>query len=182
VKFEPTAIPDVVLIRHTVHGDERGFFFESWNARAFGEAGLPMHFVQDNYSRSVRHTLRGLHYQVRHTQGKVVRVLSGSVFDVAVDLRRSSPTFGACAGVLLTAESRDSLWIPPGFAHGFLVLSESADFFYKCTDVYAPAAERTIRWDDQMLRIPWPLPQGVTPIVSTKDARGAAFSEAEYFP
>ncbi|HTV51170.1 MAG TPA: dTDP-4-dehydrorhamnose 3,5-epimerase [Steroidobacteraceae bacterium] len=182
MEFEPTSIPDVVLIRPRVFGDERGFFLESWAETTFAGAGLGMKFVQDNHSRSGRHILRGLHYQIEQTQGKLVRVTRGSVFDVAVDIRRSSPTFGRWVGVTLSEENHHLLWVPEGFAHGFLVLSESADFLYRCTDFYAPQHERAIRWDDPQLGIRWPLPDGTVPILSQKDAAAPWFRDAEYFP
>lgn len=182
MQFEPTAIPDVVLIRPRVFGDARGFFLESWEERKFVAARIHAKFVQDNHSRSVRHTLRGLHYQKPNTQGKLVRVVSGSVYDVAVDLRRSSPTFSKSIGVMLSAETHEMLWVPPGFAHGFLVLSDYADFLYRCTDFYAPEHEKTIRWDDPELGVRWPLPPDVRPLLSPKDAVAAGFKAAELFP
>lgn len=181
VEFERLSIPDVVLVRPQVFGDARGFFLESWERRKFAAAGLAVDFVQDNHSRSVRHTLRGLHYQVVHPQGKLVRVTSGAVFDVAVDLRESSATFGRWAGAELSEANKHILWVPPGFAHGFVVLSEAADFLYKCTDYYAPEAERCIRWDDPQLAIDWQL-AGAAPRLSAKDAAGTPFAAAEYFP
>ncbi len=180
--FEPTSIPDVVLIRPRVFGDERGYFLETWEEQKFAAGGLPVRFVQDNHSRSVRHTLRGLHYQMQHAQGKLVRVVSGAVFDVAVDIRRSSPTFGRWVGVELSERNHQMLWVPAGFAHGFVVLSESADFLYKCTDFYTPAHERVIRWNDPDLQISWPLAAGDVPIVAPRDAAGALFRDAEYYP
>ncbi len=182
MQFERTAIPEVVLIRPRVFGDARGFFFESWEERKFAAAGIDARFVQDNHSRSARHTLRGLHYQIQQTQGKLVRVASGTVYDVAVDIRRSSPTFGRWVGVTLSAEEHTMLWVPPGFAHGFIVLSESADFLYKVTDFWAPAHERAIRWDDPGLAIPWPLPAGARPVLSPKDAAAPLMAAAELFP
>ncbi|GGY06625.1 dTDP-4-dehydrorhamnose 3,5-epimerase [Litchfieldella qijiaojingensis] len=176
-----TRIPDVKLIEPKVYGDERGFFMETWNARSFAEVGINAHFVQDNHSRSVRNTLRGLHYQIRQPQGKLVRVTRGEVFDVAVDLRRSSPTFGQWVGDYLSEENQRMLWVPPGFAHGFYVTSEIADFQYKCTDLYAPKYERCIYWNDVDLVIEWPIPSGVEPVVSPKDAAGNALAEAEYY-
>jgi dTDP-4-dehydrorhamnose 3,5-epimerase len=178
MKATPCAIPDVLLLEPRVFGDDRGFFFESFNQRAFHQAtGLDLHFVQDNHSRSARHVLRGLHYQVLRPQGKLVRVTAGEVFDVVVDIRRGSPTFGKWAGQLLSASNKRQLWVPPGLAHGFLVLSESADFLYKTTDYYAPEHERCIAWDDATLAIEWPL-QGATPLLSGKDAAGKAFAQA----
>jgi dTDP-4-dehydrorhamnose 3,5-epimerase len=182
MEVESTAIPDVKIIRPSVFSDVRGFFLESWNQGAFAEAGLDLAFVQDNYSRSAAGTLRGLHYQVQHPQGKLVRAAVGTIFDVAVDLRRSSVTFGKWVGVTLSDTSHDMLWVPPGFAHGFLVLSDTADFHYKCTDFYAPECERTIRWDDADLGIEWPLPPGTAPLLSAKDSNGCAFRDADYFP
>jgi dTDP-4-dehydrorhamnose 3,5-epimerase len=181
MNFEATAIADVVLIRPKVFGDERGFFLESWEARKFAAAGLDLKFVQDNHSRSTRHTLRGLHYQIEQPQGKLVRVVSGAVFDVAVDIRRSSPTFGRSVGVVLSEENHCMLWVPPGFAHGFLVLSESADFLYRVTDFWAPQHERAILWNDAKLAVDWPLPAGVSPLLSTKDAAATRFENAEYY-
>lgn len=181
MKLVQTDIPDVLIIEPQVFGDERGFFIETWNAKRFADAGLGFDFVQDNHSRSSQGILRGLHYQIKHPQGKLVRVTSGEVFDVAVDLRKHSTTFGQWAGVMLSAENKRMLWIPPGFAHGFYVLSDSADFLYKCTDIYAPESERTIRWDDSELAIDWPLVDGKPPLVSSKDAKGVSFAEAEVF-
>lgn len=177
----PTRIPDVKLIKPRVFGDARGFFMETWNARVFAEAGIDATFVQDNHSRSVQHTLRGLHYQVHQPQGKLVRVTRGEVFDVAVDLRQGSPTFGQWVGEVLTEENQHQMWVPPGFAHGFYVLSDSADFQYKCTDFYAPEHERCIRWDDNSLAIDWHLLNAEEPIVSTKDSQGSKFLDAECF-
>ncbi|MHB8475490.1 MAG: dTDP-4-dehydrorhamnose 3,5-epimerase [Steroidobacteraceae bacterium] len=181
MKFTTTPIADVVLIEPQVFGDARGFFAETWQEQKFKAAGIDATFVQDNHSRSVQWTLRGLHLQVEHTQGKLVRVSLGSVFDVVVDLRRSSATFGAWWGVELSAENHRVLWVPPGLAHGILVTSESADFLYKCTDFYSPPHERTLAWDDPTLNIRWPLPAGVAPKLSAKDARGAGFTEIEKF-
>ena len=179
MKITPCAVPDVLLLEPRVFGDDRGFFFESFNQRAFNQAtGLDLHFVQDNHSRSARNVLRGLHYQVVQPQGKLVRVTSGEVFDVAVDIRRNSPTFGKWAGALLSASNKRQLWVPPGLAHGFLVLSESADFLYKTTDYYAPEHERCIAWDDAKLAIEWPL-QGAAPLLSGKDAAGQPFLQAD---
>jgi dTDP-4-dehydrorhamnose 3,5-epimerase len=182
MQFEPTEIPDVVLIRPEVFGDSRGFFLESWEQRKFAAAGLDVEFVQDNHSRSTAHILRGLHYQSPNTQGKLVRVVSGSVFDVAVDIRRSSPTFGRWVGVVLSEENHEMLWVPAGFAHGFLVLSESADFLYRCTDFWAPAHERGILWSDPDLDIAWPLPAGIQPKLSPKDAGAVQFRDAQCLP
>jgi dTDP-4-dehydrorhamnose 3,5-epimerase len=180
--FETTEIPDVILIRPRVFGDARGFFFESWEERKFAAAGLDAKFVQDNHSRSARHTLRGLHYQIQQPQGKLVRVVTGAVFDVVVDIRRSSPYFGRWVALTLSAENRHMLWVPPGFAHGFLVLSETADFLYRTTDFWAPAHERAILWSDPQLEIAWPLPPGVQPLLSPKDAAAQRFAEAEHYP
>jgi len=175
-----TALPGVLLITPKVFGDDRGFFLESWNAAAFAAAGLDPTFVQDNHSRSARHVLRGLHYQIVEPQGKLVRVVLGSVFDVAVDLRRSSPHFGRWVGVELSADNKRMLWVPPGFGHGFVVTSASADFLYKCTTPYAPAAERSVAWNDPTLAIDWPL-DGATPSLSAKDAAAPRLADAEVF-
>lgn len=181
MKIEATSLPGVMRIQADVFGDDRGAFIETWNEQDFAAAGVEAAFVQDNLSLSKQHTLRGLHYQVQQAQGKLVRVVDGEVFDVAVDLRRSSPTYGQSLGLHLNAESGEALWIPPGFAHGFLVLSESAAFAYKCTDYYAPEHERAIRWDDPDLGIDWPLPAGSTPLLSAKDADAASFREADTY-
>jgi dTDP-4-dehydrorhamnose 3,5-epimerase len=176
-----TDLPDVIILEPRVFGDERGFFLESYNARAFERAaGVRADFVQDNHSRSRRGVLRGLHYQVRQPQGKLVRVVAGEVFDVAVDLRRSSPTFGRWTGTRLSAENKRMMWIPAGFAHGFLVLSESADFLYKTTDYYAPEHERCVLWNDPAIGIRWPLDG--EPVLAAKDRAGARLAEAEVFP
>lgn len=180
MQFEATEIPGVVLIRPAVIGDARGFFMESWQERTFSAAGLDVRFVQDNHSRSRRYTLRGLHYQIQQVQGKLIRVVRGSVFDVAVDVRRRSPTFGRSVGVLLSEKNHHMLWVPPGFAHGFLVLSACADLLYRCTDFWAPAHERAIIWNDPDLHVPWPLPQGVQPLLSAKDASAVRFRDAEH--
>jgi dTDP-4-dehydrorhamnose 3,5-epimerase len=180
VKVTPTRIPEVLILEPRVFEDPRGFFFESYNRRVFKEAtGLDPHFVQDNQSFSVRNVLRGLHYQVRQPQGKLITALAGEIFDVAVDFRRSSPTFGQWASVTLSGGSHRAIWIPPGFGHGFLVLSEHALVQYKATDYYAPEHERTVLWNDPKLAIAWPL-EG-DPIVSGKDAQGADFRAAELF-
>lgn len=181
MRAEQLAIPEVVLFTPKVFGDERGFFFESFNERAFAEAtGLRPDFVQDNHSRSARGVLRGLHYQLPpHAQGKLVRVTQGEVFDVAVDIRRSSPTFGQWVGAHLSAENKCQLWIPPGFAHGFVTLSETAEFLYKTTDYYAPQAERCIAWNDADIGIAWPLNR--EPVLSAKDQCGVALDGAEVF-
>ena len=179
MRIVETALPGVRLIEPRVFGDGRGFFLESWNARALAEAGLDIRFVQDNHSRSRRGVLRGLHYQIRHPQGKLVRVVTGEVFDVAVDLRRSSPTFGRSVGVTLSEDDRRMLWIPPGFAHGFLVLSAQADFLYKTTDYYHPEHERTLIWNDPALGIAWP--SGIEPVLAAKDAAGLPLADAEVY-
>lgn len=177
MKFEPTSIPDVVLIRPRVFFDERGYFLETWERRKFAIGGIDHEFVQDNHSGSSRGVLRGLHYQVRQPQGKLVRVIEGEVFDVAVDLRRSSATFGRWVGMRLSSVNREMLWIPPGFAHGFLVLSAYAQFLYKCTDYYAPEHERTLLWDDPEVGVAWPLQDvGGKVTLSAKDAIGTAFA------
>ena len=176
----PTAIPDVLILEPKVLGDSRGFFFESFNAQDFAQAtGLKLNFVQDNHSRSSRGVLRGLHYQLQQAQGKLVRVVRGAVFDVAVDIRKSSPTFGQWVGCELSEDNHRQFWVPPGFAHGFVVLSETADFLYKTTDYYAPAHERCIAWNDPAIGIAWP--QGLTPQLSAKDQAGSALAQAELF-
>lgn len=182
MEFEPTAISDVILVRPKVFGDPRGFFLESWQERKFAAAGLSMKFVQDNHSRSARNILRGLHYQTRRPQGKLVRVVTGTVFDVAVDLRQSSPTFGRWVGVILSEENHHMLWVPPGFAHGFLVLSEFADFVYRCTDFWDPDYEQTLIWNDPDLDVTWPLPSSAAPMLSAKDAAGLCLRHLEPFP
>ena len=180
MKVISSAIPDVLILEPKVYGDERGFFFESYNEKILAEvAGIAANFVQDNHSRSAKNVLRGLHYQIKQPQGKLVRVIAGEVFDVAVDMRRSSPTFGKWAGFNLSAENKRMAWVPPGFAHGFLVLSEYAEFLYKTTDYWAPEYERCIRWNDTDLTVDWPI-QG-EPVLSTKDQAGVAFRAAEGF-
>jgi dTDP-4-dehydrorhamnose 3,5-epimerase len=180
VKVTPTAIPGLLVLEPRVFGDARGFFLESYNEKVFREAtGIEVPFVQDNHSRSGRGVLRGLHYQLEQTQGKLVRVVRGSVFDVAVDIRRSSPSFGQWVGMELSEENQRQFWIPPGFAHGFMVLSESADFLYKSTNYYAPQHERCIAWDDPDIGIAWPA--GIAPLLSEKDTRGSPLSQAETF-
>ncbi|RUO76949.1 dTDP-4-dehydrorhamnose 3,5-epimerase [Idiomarina seosinensis] len=179
MKTIKTRIPDVQLIEPKVFGDERGFFMETWNEKVFSEAGIDSKFVQDNHSRSVKNTLRGLHYQIKQPQGKLVRVTHGEVFDVAVDLRKDSPTFGQWVGEYLSEENSRMLWVPPGFAHGFLVVSDTADFQYKCTDFYAPEYEKSIHWADKTLDINWPLNNSDEPLVSNKDNKGVNFSDAE---
>jgi len=181
MKITETSIPDVKLIEPKVFGDERGFFMETWNEKAFREAGINATFVQDNLSRSVKNTLRGLHYQIKQPQGKLVRVTRGEVFDVAVDLRSKSPTFGQWVGESLSADNNRMLWVPPGFAHGFLVTSETADFQYKCSDFYAPQQERCIHWADRTLCIDWPLSNGTDPLVSQKDQEGFRLDGAEVY-
>jgi dTDP-4-dehydrorhamnose 3,5-epimerase len=177
MKATPTAIADVLLIEPRVFGDARGFFYESFNAKSFAEAtGVDLEFVQDNHSKSARGVLRGLHYQSQRAQGKLVRVVSGEVFDVAVDIRPQSPTYGKWIGEMLSASNHRQLWIPPGLAHGFLVLSDTAEFLYKTTDYYAPEFERCLSWDDPALNIEWPL-DGSTPLVSAKDAEGHRFAQ-----
>ncbi|MBC3487864.1 dTDP-4-dehydrorhamnose 3,5-epimerase [Pseudomonas sp. SWRI100] len=177
----PTEIPDVLIIEPTVYGDSRGFFFEAFNAREFAKhTGVTVSFVQDNHSRSVKGVLRGLHYQVENTQGKLVRVVQGEIRDIAVDVRRSSPTFGKWVAVHLSADNHRQLWIPPGFAHGFSVVSESAEFLYKTTDYYNPGADRCIRWDDAELAIDWQL--AGPPVLSDKDKVGVPLSEAQLLP
>ena len=175
-----TDIPEVLIVEPTVYGDARGFFFESFNQRRLEAlSGLSLNFVQDNHSRSARGVLRGLHYQLHQPQGKLVRVIAGEVFDVCVDLRRSSPTFGKSVSVLLSADNHRQLWIPPGFAHGFLVTSDSADFVYKTTDYYAPEHERSVLWNDPALAIPWPLQS--EPLLSAKDKAGLPLAQAETY-
>jgi dTDP-4-dehydrorhamnose 3,5-epimerase len=180
MKATPTAIPEVMLLEPRVFGDARGFFLESYSARVFRQAtGVAAEFVQDNHSRSSQGVLRGLHYQLKQPQGKLVRVVRGAVFDVAVDLRRSSPTFGQSVGMELSEDNQQQLWVPPGFGHGFLVLSEFADFQYKTTDYYAPEHERCIAWNDPTLAIQWPLQSA--PLISAKDSGGSSFLQAEVF-
>lgn len=181
MKIVATEIPDVLVFAPTVHGDDRGYFLETWRADLFAEAGIDTQFVQDNQSSSGQGVLRGLHYQIQQPQGKLVRVIAGCVFDVAVDLRRSSPTFGRWAGVELSAENHCLFWVPPGFGHGFYVLSGEAEFVYKCTDYYAPEHERVIRYDDPAIGIEWPLLQGVETVLSQKDRAGTTLGEAELF-
>ena len=181
MKATRLAIPEVVLIEPKVFGDARGFFFESFNQKAFNEAtGTNHQFVQDNHSRSAKGVLRGLHYQIQQPQGKLVRVAQGAVFDVAVDIRKSSPTFGQWVGEVLSADNHRQLWVPPGFAHGFMVLSETAEFLYKTTDYYAPVYERCIVWDDPDLAIDWPN-MGMAPLLSAKDGAGRKLSNADCF-
>ena len=180
MKVTATALPEVKLIEPRVFGDDRGFFYESWNARAFADAVLELDFVQDNHSRSARGVLRGLHYQVNRPQGKLVRVTSGAVFDVAVDLRRSSPRFGRWVGVELSAQNKHMLWIPPGFAHGFLSLQDGTEFLYKCTDLYSPEDDRSLLWSDPAIGIDWPL-DGLSPSLSPKDQSAPALAQADSY-
>jgi dTDP-4-dehydrorhamnose 3,5-epimerase len=180
MQIQTTSIPGVVVIEPKVFGDDRGFFYESFNERRFKElTGSAPNFVQDNHSKSARNVLRGLHYQIQQPQGKLVRVVAGEVFDVAVDIRKSSPTFGRWVGVVLSAENKRQLWVPEGFAHGFVVTSDSAEFLYKTTDYWAPEHERCIRWNDPAIGIEWPL--AATPLLSAKDANGKFLEEAEVF-
>lgn len=180
MQIHPTHIPEVMIIEPKVFGDERGFFFESFNQSTFQElTGVNVSFVQDNHSRSSKNVLRGLHYQITQAQGKLVRVIAGEVFDVAVDIRRSSPNFGKWVGVYLSAENKRQLWIPAGFAHGFVVTSDSAEFLYKTTDYWAPQHERSIRWDDAAIGVEWPL--SASPILSTKDRAAALLADAEVY-
>jgi len=182
VKAEPTSIADVLVIEPKVFGDARGFFMETWNARSFEKLGVQAKFVQDNHSRSSRNVLRGLHYQLRQPQGKLVRVTVGEIWDAVVDLRRSSPSFGRWTGMKLDAETRRMLWVPAGFAHGFVVLSEYAEVQYKTTDFYAPEHERSLLWNDPALAIDWPLGSpAVQPTLSDKDRRGTPLAQAETF-
>lgn len=181
MKFTSTEIPDVVLIEPDVYGDERGFFMETYHRDKFIEAGITADFVQDNHSKSKRGILRGLHYQIEQPQGKLVRVVAGEVFDVAVDLRRSSPSFGQWVGEYLSAEDKKMLWIPPGFAHGFYVTSESAEFVYKCTELYAPEHERSLYWNDSSLNISWPLIDDKPPLLSEKDRQAPTLANVECF-
>ena len=174
-----TTLPQVMLIEPKVFGDARGFFFESWNARAFDAAGIPAHFVQDNHSSSARHVLRGLHYQIQQAQGKLVRAVVGEIYDVAVDIRRSSPHFGKSIGTYLSANNKRMVWVPAGFAHGFLVLSDVAEVLYKTTDYYAPEQERCIAWNDPTLGIDWPI--DTQPILAAKDAQGQSLRDAEVY-
>ena len=178
MRVTPTDIPDVLIVEPRVFGDARGFFFESWNRRTFAAAGLDVDFVQDNHSRSSRGVLRGLHYQVHHAQGKLVRVIAGEVYDVAVDLRRASPTFGRHVAVTLSADNPRMLWVPAGFAHGFCVTSDSADFLYKTTDYWHAEHERTLLWNDPALRIDWPVRD---PVIAAKDAAGTPLARAETY-
>lgn len=180
MKIMPTAIPDLLIVEPAVFGDDRGFFMESWNAARFADAGLDLIFVQDNHSRSARGVLRGLHYQKPNPQGKLVRVSAGAVWDVAVDMRASSPTFGRSVGVELSAANKRMFWVPPGFAHGFLCLEDGTDFLYKCTAPYCPADEHSLLWNDPALGIAWPL-DGIEVQLSAKDRDGRRLAEAEHF-
>lgn len=181
MKFTPTRIPDVVVVDPDVHEDDRGSFMETWHAGRFDRAGIAARFVQDNHTISLRGTLRGLHYQIKRPQGKLIRVVVGEAFDVAVDLRQSSPTFGQWVGETLSAANKHSIWIPPGFAHGFIVTGESAEFIYRCTDYYSPQYERTLRWDDADVGIDWPLSDTDQPVLSARDAAGALLRDADIY-
>lgn len=182
MKFLSTAIPDVVIVEPRVFEDERGYFMETWEARKFAAGGIAVEFVQDNHSVSRQWVLRGLHYQLNRPQGKLVRVTRGEAFDVAVDLRRASPTFGKWVGEKLSADNRRMMWIPPGFAHGFVALSEATEFLYKCTDFYDPASERTLLWNDPLVKVDWPIARGIQLIVSSKDQAGVPLDTAECYP
>ena len=178
-----TLFPDVLILEPRLYGDDRGFFFESYNKKTFFQVtGADCEFVQDNHSRSVKHVLRGLHYQIVRPQGKLIRVIAGKIFDVVVDLRQRSPSFGRWAGFTISDDNKQQLWVPEGYAHGFLVLSEYAEVLYKTTDFYAPEHERCIHWADPQLAVEWPLTRGQFPILSQKDDRGLAFNNAAYFP
>jgi len=181
MQVQALRIPEVKVVEPQVFGDERGFFMETWQGRNFADAGMDIDFVQDNRSRSSRGTLRGLHYQIEQPQGKLVSVVRGEVYDVAVDMRRSSPNFGNWVGLTLSEVNKLMLWVPPGFAHGFFVTSETADFEYKCSNYYAPEHERTVAWNDPDLNIDWPLLEGEVPQVSDKDAAGKLFRNADYY-
>jgi dTDP-4-dehydrorhamnose 3,5-epimerase len=181
MKFVKTKLPDVIRIVPVVHSDERGYFMETWQADRFRDAGIEANFKQDNFSQSSKGTLRGLHYQIQQPQGKLVKVVAGEVFDVAVDLRRSSPNFGQWVGEVLSADNKHQFWIPPGFAHGFLVLSEMAAVEYKCTDNYAPEFERSIRWDDPDIGIDWPLSEGRLAAISDKDLAAPNLKDADTY-
>ena len=181
MKFITTSLPEVIKVEPAVHRDGRGYFMETWQLQRFRDGGIDDQFVQDNFSQSSKGTLRGLHYQIEQPQGKLVRVVSGEVFDVAVDLRKSSPQFGQWVGEVLSARNRHQLWVPPGFGHGFLVLSETAQFEYKCTDYYAPEFERSIRWDDPDIDIDWPLDPGQRPNLSEKDTVAPFLTDAETY-
>ena len=182
MKYTPLSIPDVILMEPQVFGDDRGFFMETFREDEFKSSAADVTFVQDNHSKSGQGILRGLHYQIRQAQGKLVRVIAGEVFDVAVDLRKASPHFGQWVGVTLSAENKTMMWVPPGFAHGFYVLSAEAEFIYKCTEYYAPEHERSICWDDPDLAIQWPVIKGSPPKLSQKDENGTPFKQAEVYP
>lgn len=180
--LEPTKIHDAYLIKPKVFGDDRGFFLETWNEKSYREAGIDVHFVQDNHSRSARHVLRGMHFQKgAAAQGKLVWVTSGQVYDAFVDMRRDSPTFGQWDGHLLTADRFERLWVPPGCAHGFLVISDTADFHYKCTNYYHPSEEGVLQWDDPAIGIHWPLTPGMSPILSQRDMNGKLFADSDFY-
>ena len=181
MKIEKLSIPEILVITPKVFNDARGFFMEIWNKKVFQQCGLDFDFVQDNHSKSSRGTLRGIHYQIENSQGKLVRVTQGRVFDVAVDLRKSSPTFGKWVGYVLSDENKQLLWIPPKFGHGFYVLSETAEFQYKCTDFYNPKVERSIAWNDKTINIEWPILEGTKPLLSPKDENVKPFKEADVF-
>jgi dTDP-4-dehydrorhamnose 3,5-epimerase len=181
MEFIPTSLPDVIIIQPKVFGDARGFFMETFRANTFLQAGIPAHFVQDNHSGSQQGTLRGLHYQIRQTQGKLVRAVVGELYDVAVDLRQSSPTFGQWTGEILSAENKRQLWIPPGFAHGFYVISDWAEIAYKTTDYYAPEWERALLWNDPEIGVDWPIFPDSSPLLSVKDQQGKLLAEADIF-
>lgn len=181
MKVLDTTLADAKLIEPRVFGDDRGFFLETWSERAFADAGLDLSFVQDNHSRSSKGVLRGMHYQIEHAQGKLVRVVNGAVYDAIVDLRRGSPTFGKCEGFHLTAANKRMLWVPPGFAHGFLCLEDGTDFVYKCTDIYSPQHERSLLWSDPTVAIDWPLDGIDEPLVHPKDMAGTLFHDADTF-
>lgn len=181
MKFTPTTIPDIILIEPQVFGDERGFFMETFHADRYAEAGIPTNFVQDNHSGSRQGTLRGLHYQIRQAQGKLLRVIAGEIFDVAVDIRRSSPTFGQWVSAVLSVDNKRQLWVPSGFAHGFYVLSEWAELNYKTTDFYAPEWERSILWSDPEIGIKWPILPGTEPLLSTKDTQARLLAGSDLF-
>ena len=181
MEIQKLAIPDVLVIIPKVFYDSRGFFMETWNKKTFNEVGLNFDFVQDNHSKSVKGTLRGIHYQIENSQGKLVRVTKGEVFDIAVDLRKNSPYFGKWVGYTLSEENKQMLWIPPKFGHGFYVLSDTAEFQYKCTDIYNPKAERSIIWNDKSINVEWPIIEGTKPLLSPKDENGKVFEEADVF-
>jgi dTDP-4-dehydrorhamnose 3,5-epimerase len=182
MKYIKTSLPDVIVVEPRVFRDDRGFFLESWHKLKFKENNIDVDFVQDNHSRSSKSILRGLHYQITQPQGKLVRVISGEVYDVAVDIRKSSPTFGMWTGEYLSSENHKMLWVPEGFAHGFLVTSDDAEVIYKCTDYYEPTSECSIRWDDPDLNIEWPIPENQGPLLSDKDSNGTSLKDAVLFP